>query len=187
MAIYISLVVEERQAGTAERGEGMKAVLISIQPRWCELIASGKKTVEVRKTAPKLEPPFKCYIYCTKDKKGWFHFGKKARLDGNIICEFVCDGIDEFTPTEKGVAFKRFKALHDTCLSVAAIRAYLGSKVGYGWHISNLVIYDSPKALSEFRSWNGSVCWEGGYPLPTHEIKRAPQSWCYVEELKDAK
>jgi predicted transcriptional regulator len=43
----------------------MKSVLISIQPKWCELIASGKKTVEVRKTRPKLETPFKVYIYCT--------------------------------------------------------------------------------------------------------------------------
>lgn len=47
----------------------MKAVLISIQPKWCELIASGKKTVEVRKTKPKIDVPFKCYIYCTKAKE----------------------------------------------------------------------------------------------------------------------
>ena len=47
----------------------MKSVLISIKPKWCELIASGKKTVEVRKTRPKLETPFKCYIYCTKNTK----------------------------------------------------------------------------------------------------------------------
>jgi predicted transcriptional regulator len=46
----------------------MKSVLISIQPKWCELIASGKKTVEVRKTIPKIEKPFKCYIYCTQTK-----------------------------------------------------------------------------------------------------------------------
>ena len=46
----------------------MKSVLISIQPKWCELIASGKKTVEVRKTRPKLETPFKVYIYCTNTK-----------------------------------------------------------------------------------------------------------------------
>ena len=52
----------------------MKSVLISIQPRWCELIASGKKTVEVRKTRPKLETPFKCYIYCTKPKE-YFSIG----------------------------------------------------------------------------------------------------------------
>ncbi|MBP5781471.1 MAG: hypothetical protein J6X34_09600 [Clostridia bacterium] len=44
----------------------MKAVMISIRPNWCEMIASGKKIVEVRKTKPKLDPPFKCYIYCTK-------------------------------------------------------------------------------------------------------------------------
>jgi predicted transcriptional regulator len=42
-----------------------KAVLISIQPKWCEKIANGKKTVEVRKNRPKLETPFKCYIYFT--------------------------------------------------------------------------------------------------------------------------
>ena len=47
----------------------MKSVLISIQPKWCELIASGKKTVEVRKTKPKLETPFKVYIYCTQGKE----------------------------------------------------------------------------------------------------------------------
>ena len=43
----------------------MKSVLISISPKWCELIASGKKTIEVRKTRPKISMPFKCYIYCT--------------------------------------------------------------------------------------------------------------------------
>lgn len=47
----------------------MKSVMISIKPRWCELIASGRKTIEVRKTRPKLEAPFKCYIYCTKETR----------------------------------------------------------------------------------------------------------------------
>ena len=45
-----------------------RAVLLSIKPKYCELIASGKKTVEVRKTRPKIPTPFKCYIYCTKPK-----------------------------------------------------------------------------------------------------------------------
>ena len=36
----------------------MKAVLMSIKPKWCEKIFSGEKTIEVRKTAPK-ETPFK--------------------------------------------------------------------------------------------------------------------------------
>lgn len=42
-----------------------KAVLISIRPKWVEKIVSGEKTIEVRKTRPKLDTPFKCYIYCT--------------------------------------------------------------------------------------------------------------------------
>ena len=46
----------------------MKKVLISIHPKWCELIFSGEKTIEVRKTAPKLETPFKVYVYCTKER-----------------------------------------------------------------------------------------------------------------------
>lgn len=47
----------------------MKSVLISIRPQWVEKIASGEKTIEVRKTRPKIETPFKCYIYCTKPSK----------------------------------------------------------------------------------------------------------------------
>lgn len=47
----------------------MKSVLISIKPKWCEKIASREKTIEVRKTAPKCEVPFKCYIYCTKNNR----------------------------------------------------------------------------------------------------------------------
>ena len=43
-----------------------KAVMISIRPKWCEKIARGGKTIEVRKTRPKLDTPFKCYIYCTQ-------------------------------------------------------------------------------------------------------------------------
>ena len=44
----------------------MKAVLISIKPTGVEKIAQGKKTFEVRKTKPKIDVPFKCYIYETK-------------------------------------------------------------------------------------------------------------------------
>ena len=46
-----------------------KAVLLSIRPNWCKKIANLRKTVEIRKTAPNLEVPFKCYIYCTKPEE----------------------------------------------------------------------------------------------------------------------
>ena len=41
-----------------------KAVLISIRTEWCEKIVNGRKPIEVRKTRPKMDTPFKCYITC---------------------------------------------------------------------------------------------------------------------------
>lgn len=67
----------------------MKSVMISIKPNWCELIASGKKTLEIRKTKPNLETPFKCYIYCTKE----FYNSDYIPKNGRVIGEFVCDNI----------------------------------------------------------------------------------------------
>ena len=67
----------------------MKSVLLSIKPEWCELIASGKKTLEVRKTKPKLNTPFKCYIYCTKGKSD-------NQSSGKVIGEFTCDDMTSF-------------------------------------------------------------------------------------------
>ena len=84
----------------------MKAVLISIKPKYCELIASGKKTVEVRKTRPKIDAPFKCYIYCTKGKTPFlmptYSSGKLDESDiwevgnGKVIGEFICTEITDF-------------------------------------------------------------------------------------------
>ena len=59
----------------------MKSVLISIQPKWCERIADGSKTIEVRKTKPKLDTPFKVYIYCTEEKRLLHKFDKGERID----------------------------------------------------------------------------------------------------------
>ena len=92
-----------------------KSVLLSIRPRYCELICNGKKTIEVRKTRPKLETPFKCYIYQTKPKDrlitimrdgdenyGEIYHGKPVFIktygegywtgrNQKVIGEFVCD------------------------------------------------------------------------------------------------
>ena len=174
-----------------------KAVLISIRPKWCELIASGKKTIEVRKTAPKIETPFKCYIYCTKPsfeyedfialKNGRFIYG-----GGRVIGEFTCDRIFPITVEGNGPFSEKrgdgysedysSKGFYD-CLTDKEFDAYLNWKHGYGWHISDLVIYDAPKKLSDFRLYYTSAVIEHGLPMPTHEIRRPPQSWCYVEEV----
>ena len=186
-----------------------KAVLMSIQPKWIEKIASGEKTIEVRKSLPKLETPFKVYIYCTKEKRkddfitisGAFGlircpecaiYNRAKEYDGNgkVIGEFVCDRIDEFIPTDHGVKCKRFTALHETRLTVKEMREYLQEKTGYGWHISDLKIYDKPKELSEFfhacKQPNGTDCSKciDRKEKTCYSLKRPPQSWCYVEQEK---
>ena len=193
----------------------MKSVLISIQPKWCELIASGKKTVEVRKTKPKIETPFKCYIYCTRGdslnylrnsffdnvNKFWVDneaFGANvARANGKVIGEFVCDQIDEigYSPEMHGKYTSDIDDIHYvSCVDFEQMFDYLADGYGYAWHISDLVIYDKPKELREFKPYNRTEddCKFSnlGYAIPKcedcHEcyVKRPPQSWCYVEELK---
>lgn len=196
----------------------MKAVLISIQPKWCELIASGKKTVEVRKTKPKIETPFKCYIYCTIDKRLLHKFDKGERVDDEhffdkhvfvrqntwirghfnpnkkVIGEFVCDEISDYTKAffdeqEERDTDDIARFIYHSQIKYADLCSYVGLKDFYGWHISDLVIYDKPKELSEFQQChkckhncvrthqNVELC-------KYHRLTRPPQSWCYVEELK---
>ena len=152
----------------------MKSVLISIQPKWCELIASGKKTIEVRKTRPKIETLFKCYI-CTK---------YKTFSNYKIIGEFICDRIDTVNVIDTGIITctiingKLTEHLSkEACIIIDDLEKYLNGNRGYAYHISDLVIYDEPKELSRFRH-----CGDNYHFNPM--LSRPPQSWCYVEELK---
>lgn len=211
-----------------------KSVLISIQPKWCELIASGKKTIEVRKTRPKLETPFKCYIYCTKSnskrllfilKEGDENYGEvyhgkpifvKVETGGvcdmfykreKVIGEFVCAKIEKFVVGSLACDTVEEKA----CLSYKEICDYFYGdnydntvRIGYGWHISDLKIYDKPKELGEFISHCSKkksypsdlescrICCEYNKPIRDkgnqliyrcdRKITRPFQSWGYIEE-----
>ena len=201
-----------------------KSVLISIQPKWCKLIAEGKKTVEVRKTKPKIDVPFKCYIYCTYGE-GLIEFndemlpnhliGYKVSKDkiwgnccnGKVIGEFVCNEIeklryDALEMTYMARKYRDVNLLNEEFLKGTQVtyqEAYdycegmtfdeEDTDYFYGWHITDLVIYDKPKELGEFfyackkpKGTDCSVC------LDRREnrckaITRPPQSWCYVEEV----
>lgn len=211
----------------------MKSVLISIKPRWCELIASGKKTVEVRKTAPKLEAPFKCYIYQTRLKWAYsllqrLGFDRTAeRLAsglGMVIGEFICD----FVVDGRASAQHWVYICENSYVPGPEIYSYCGedengdTKYCYGWHIKDPVIYDEPKPLWKFMKcgapsekeldeelcsyceqteWGERSCYgtptgpvmcEGAFCGEAYDLyldehftlKRPPQSWCYVEEVK---
>ena len=136
----------------------MKAILMSIQPKWCELIASGKKTVEVRKTAPK-EVPFKVYMYESLGKKIscrkcaiWQNCPMRSPFGcnegaGAVVGEFICDKVECI---EENTIYNAKVLCKESCLSIQEIANYTQGKRFFAWHISDLKIYDEPKELGEF-------------------------------------
>ena len=90
--------------------------------------------------------------------------------------------------------------LQAACLTEAEAEKYLKGGDGYGWHISDLKIYDKPKSILDFhRAVDKTKLWcekcaIGGkkgtacafcYGLDGLRTRRPPQSWCYVEELSN--
>ena len=172
----------------------MKSILISIQPYWVFLIIAKKmgwnigkvKTVEVRKNFPKDESwDHIAKIYCSKDKKSFSQIPKEyqplmEQFLGKVIGEFACD---EIFPIWEGYIGNR----GDACLTFDEIEDYLQGSMGYGWHISDLVIYDKPKSVSDFQlACDREKCGKCKRSI-THKLScsagltRPPQSWYYVE------
>ena len=176
----------------------MKAVLMSIKPKWCELIFGGEKTIEVRKTAPKLKPPFKVYMYQTKEKGGVKIINdclNSVYGGGKVVGEFVCDEKHDIQFTGASYMINNDISLTNgiakqSCLWFDDMFSYLGVKGGVALHIANPKRYDTPKELGEFKKGCndmydpqfGSYC--GYCPHPCF-LTRPPQSWMYVEEIEE--
>lgn len=169
----------------------MKSVMISIQPKWCEMIANGEKTVEVRKTKPKLETPFKCYIYCAKPKERYKVSGSMYEFEdelyripdgtikyGTSVELMMYDDYDENNFLNGKVigefvcdriseycsdepSIIWYELIKQSCLSVEQLEKYGDEKSIYGWGISKLKIYEKPKELGEFNKCH--LCPYGPY------------------------
>lgn len=149
------------------------AVMISIRPLWCNKIASGSKTIEIRKSQPRMKPPFRCYIYQTKPK-----YGDWNEKDGRVIGEFVCDKLIPIQVFSDSIQHYLYYGINNSCVPYDDIVNYIGNNhTGYGWNITNLVIYDKPKEISDFYTESGAT---SDCPALV-KMKRPPQSWCYVE------
>lgn len=137
----------------------MKSVLMSIRPEWCNLIIRGKKTLEVRRTRPKLETPFRVYVYCTKATQhlitifkdgeeiedGEIHHGKPVFIKCDkylpegirnktqtVIGEFICDGIERALipyPAHRDEFNERFAK--DSCVSYDELHRYASPNALY--------------------------------------------------------
>lgn len=163
-----------------------------------------------------MKTPFKVYIYCTKD----------GDTKGTVIGEFACDRIEEWDSEywndnsvyqaisridyddEGDYEWVNISSNEDdnpsdnylckeSCLSFEEIQRYAGNGRFYAWHISDLVIYDKPKELSEFyrkcEPLHCDCCDKLKYQRVNADeydfdcsvggvikITRPPQSWCYV-------
>lgn len=183
----------------------MKAILMSIHPKWCEKIFDGEKTIEIRKTVPKLETPFKVYVYMTKRKWIFKFLPFLKNRFAKVIGSFVCDRIDEYAYATIACAkfevngaevaeHKRYNA--GACLTAEEMFEYSNGRSLCGWHIFEPKLFDKPRELSEFKKEGFMSEEEWLYALypNTHchyeewakkfTITRPPQSWCYVEEEK---
>lgn len=204
------------------------AAIISIRPKWCRLIASGQKTVELRKTQPRTPLPLKCYIYCTKDPKQTLWLGRNdsyvdtcqhdisdVAANGKIIGEFICDSIKWIAQEDFIVKEEAENVLRGSCLTNKEGRDYLGLprtedddkyRQCYGWHISELKMYDQPKELIGFSKTcpkfetktTATQCLSCDHYCHNNDenfgncdchgkiyMDKAPQSWCYVNAPSD--
>jgi predicted transcriptional regulator len=161
----------------------MKAILMSIRPQWCELIVSGQKTIEVRKTAPK-EVPFKVYIYETKgasetpwvDEDGHFIYKGSGKVIGEFICDKVnyinYETIEDYSGDVGDVCYNNSeyeKMCSDACIDYYSLFEYSSGKDLYALHITAVKAYDKPKELGEYG------------------LTRPPQSWQYIQEKEECK
>jgi predicted transcriptional regulator len=164
-----------------------KAILMSIRKEHNKNIFDGIKRFEGRKTLPATIPlgnhidntstynPSEydviCYVYEPKAGGGC----------GKVVGQFICDFAQNF---HSAIADMRMVA-NALCVTEVFAKQYFNREKGYMLRVCIPKRYDKPKELSEFRAYNvGSCIDDNGYPMPTHEIKRPPQSWCYVEELR---
>lgn len=178
-----------------------------------------KKTVEVRKNFPKAPEWNKItHIYCSKNRKSFNRIPKQyqplmEKLLGKVIGEFVCDKIyDITTPKDYFSEYLFFahhgnspeesqdldanKLLEETCLSMQDMIDYASGKTLYGWHISDLKIYDTPAKLELVKE--NVNCFETpcecckfyrrdeiGLLVCDNTTTHPPRSWQYVEVWED--
>ena len=177
----------------------MKAVLQAIRAGWCAKIVSGEKTIEVRKTCPNIQPPFKCYIYCTRGNQhaalailpngvgrivacsDWNTAIPCGCYIGNgkVIGEYVCDRIERYAlmgTNRHDIAYRRLDA-HEVAQDIDLGATCLSAEA--------MRAYGAGKPLY---GWHITQLKIYAEPLPVEALqgKRPPQSWVYVDELWSA-
>lgn len=186
-------------------------ILASLKPYYYYLIGERKKTIEVRKSALK-NLPQDIVFYMSKDEKSFAKIPKEfqekyRKYFGKIGMRVICDEVDKWKYLPDCYSEDKDEKMYyissadgaAACLTYDEIENYGESKTLYGWHISDLKIYDKPRELSEFRpicKFDGkdAICalfclnwkYDGGLFFEcTRKVTRPPQSYMRVKELKE--
>ena len=106
----------------------MTEVLLTLDPKNWELIKSGAKTIEIRKTTPQIvHMPFRVIVYLTGT--------------GNVVGKFDCDTlISTIRPT---------LFIDGSCMSIDELFHYARGRKLCGWHVKpgSVVEYETPIPL----------------------------------------
>lgn len=179
----------------------MKAIMISIKPKWVKEILNGEKTIEIRKKFPKDYVGW-VYIYNTKATKDGvlklayignklefvLSYDKTSKYQGKVVARFWCDKVEDYVNGRKwswksgapmwGACNDYEYILKDTCLTEDELYDYCEDLSFKAIHITKLEIFDKPKEISEFEREIG----RDENVIAYGRLTCAPQSWCYVEE-----
>lgn len=168
----------------------MKSVLRNVKPYWFYLICEDKKKVEVCKTEPlSKEWDRIVYLYCSKDIRSFKRIPEEYREKyrkylGTVGAYFYCYGIMDISSDYAPLG---------SCLTPEELMQYGKGKTLSGLCFHKINVFKNPRDLCEFKTpekWSHMVVkhnncltfidgYVGGEPL-----KRAPQSWQYVEEVE---
>ena len=92
----------------------MTEIMMSIRPKWVDLILKLQKRAELRTSRPRQSTPFRVFIYQTEH--------------GGVVGEFTCDFIESAIGHEINEEF-----LEDTFVAVPDALTYAFGKPLYKW------------------------------------------------------
>lgn len=108
-----------------------KCILLSLKPEWWELIRSGQKTLEIRRTRPVgVELPVRVIVYVTAPQSA-------------VVGEFLCGNIIRNTKANFPNLMRR------SLVPLAELEKYADGNDLFAWTVHDPVQYDRPMLLSD--------------------------------------
>ena len=157
-----------------------KCVMLSVYPDSSEKIMRSIKTLEITKTKPNIQTPFKCYIFEKTIPIDEDYDSNKNYGSGKVIAEFICEKISAFQVFGNGsVQNWNWLRLKDSGYTYEELANHIGSnKTGYAWQISNLNVYSRPKNLNGFQGIRKTK-----FGHKNIFLSNPPKTWYYVESI----